>query len=149
MRVRLTLALLIALPLTLLFTPTEALASLQRGGRGPDTPLSAKMGEINGQVKQLEELLGDEPEWDEALASTCQLQQLAIEAKSLDPASIADIEDEKKLRKARGEYRAQVQALVDALFELELALIEQSEKKALKAYRGLDKVKSTGHGKFK
>jgi hypothetical protein len=147
-RVQVTFGLGLALALAFLFLPADALAG-RRQDRGEDTPLGAKMGEINGQVKQLEGLLGDEPKWEEALAGTCALQQLALEAKAFDPASIADIEDEKELRKARVEFRAQMQALVDALFELELAILEESEKKADKAYRGLDKVKSTGHGKFK
>lgn len=147
-RAPLTLGLALVLPLALLFTPGDAAAHLQGGGRGPDTPLSAKMGEINGLVKQLEGMLGEVPKWDEALESTCQLERLALEAKSLDPAMLADMDDEKKKLKARGEYRAEMQALVSALFELELAVLEQSDKKAQKAYRNLDKVKSTGHGKF-
>ena len=111
--------------------------------------LGELMGDFQRTTKKLPGMLEDEPRWDEALAEVCRLQKVAIDAKSEVPSLISGMEDEKKRKKARLQYRAKMQDFVRALLEIETALLKENVKAAKKGLRELDKLKSDGHGKFK
>jgi len=138
------------LPLTLLALLLALAAPLFSQGKGDGSKLSELMGDIQKTTKHLAGVLEeDEPDWDAALAEVCRLQKVAIDAKNEVPGLVSAIEEEKKQAKARLEYRAKMQDFVRGLLEVETALLEQKAKAAKKALRGLDKLKSDGHGKFK
>ena len=76
-------------------------------------------------------------------------QKAVIDAKSELPKMVSELTDEKAKRKAEIAYRTQMQELLRAFLDVETALINDDAKKAEKALRAADNLKSTGHGQFR
>ena len=149
-------ALLLLAPLLLPLAAPSTLEPSQQGGgggggggRGANTPLSGHMGELERVLKAVNAAI----EADEGLAvqvpEVCKVQKTWVDAKTLTPKMLEEMEPGKKRDKALLEFRVQMQDVLRSLLDLELALVQEDGKKTKKALREIAKLESGGHGKFR
>lgn len=133
------------LTLALTFAAAAPLgAPPQDGGK-----LNAAMEEIGAAVKSMQGTFKTPEEIDKALPEVWKAQRAVLDAKSELPKLVADNADEKAKRKAELAYRTQMQDLMRAFLDVEAAILAGDAKKADKALRQADNLKSAGHGQFR
>ena len=111
--------------------------------------LGGAMEEIGGAVKALQEALKKDDGLAAALPDVWKAQRAVIDAKSELPKAVSDMTDEKAKHKAEIAYHTQMQDLLRAFLDVETAVINGDAKKAEKALRQADNLKSAGHGQFR
>ena len=84
-----------------------------------------------------------------ALPDVAKLQKLVLDAKGELPSSITALTDAKAHKKALLVYKTQMMELERATLDLEAAMLVDDAKKADKALREVDKIKSAGHSEFR
>ncbi len=116
----------------------------QDGGK-----LQAAMEEIGGAVKSIQTALKTPDTVEKALPEVWKAQRATLDAKAELPKLVADLADEKAKRKAELAYRTQMQDLMRAFLDVEAAILAGDAKKADKALRQADNLKSAGHSQFR
>ncbi|MBL8803791.1 MAG: hypothetical protein JNN27_17445 [Planctomycetes bacterium] len=121
------------------------------GSVAPQSPskLGTSMEEIGAAVKSIQATLKTPAEISKALPEVWKAQRAVLDAKSELPKLVTDLTDEKAKAKAGLEYRTQMQDLMRAFLDVESAVLAGDAKKAEKALRAADNLKSGGHGKFR
>ena len=114
-----------------------------------EAKLGTAMEDIGAAVKSLQDALKKDGSLAAALPDVWKAQKAVIDAKSELPKMVSELTDEKAKRKAEIAYRTQMQELLRAFLDVETALINDDAKKAEKALRAADNLKSTGHGQFR
>lgn len=137
--------------LTVALVPTvTVLASsspaVVQGGGGK---LGTAMEELGGAVKALSERIKKGEALEEGLPDVWKAQRAVIDAKSELPETVTALTDEKAKKKAALAYREQMQELMRSLLDVEMGLAAGDAKKAEKALRAADNLKSSGHGQFR
>lgn len=136
---------LAALSLAITLAAAAPLRSLpQEGGK-----LHTAMEEIGAAVKSMQSAIKTPDTLDQALAEVWKAQRATLDAKSELPKLVAENADEKAKRKAELAYRTQMQELMRAFLDVEAAILAGDAKKADKALRQADNLKSAGHGQFR
>ena len=136
--------------LALVLAASFPIALAQGPGGGGGSPLGRYMHDLEETLGKIGELLEAEGGLEEALSETLRIQKVVIDCKAEAPRMFSRFEDdEKKLKKAKVEYCEMMQELVRALLDMELAIVEESPKKAEKALKTAMKLESKGHGKFR
>lgn len=148
-RTSLVLALLVPAAVVPFFVSTPAAAATQEEEREGNPALHAFMEDLGGSLRKLGRGLKDEGAMETGLAEVLRLQRATLDAKEQLPTVVSSIEDEKKRLASTIEYRAQMHALANGLFTLELAYLEGDAGKVEKQLKELDKVKKAGHNQFK
>lgn len=123
----------------------------QEGRQRQPSALKGHMEALQGGVEKLATALDAddaEAKVQELLAEVCALQKVSLDAKSESPRSLGRLEG-KDAEKALLSYRTQMHGLTNALFAVELALLEKDVKKAKKALGDLEQIEAKGHGEFK
>lgn len=116
----------------------------QDGGK-----LQSSMEEIGAAVKSIQGTLKTPAEIEKALPEVWKAQRAVLDAKSELPKLVAENADEKAKHKAALAYRTQMQDLMRAFLDVEAAILAGDAKKADKALRQADNLKSAGHGQFR
>ncbi len=111
--------------------------------------LQAAMEQIDGAVKGIQGALKTPDALDKALPEVWKAQRATLDAKAELPKAVVDMTDEKARRKAEFAYRTQMQDLMRALLDVEAAVLAGDAKKADKALRQADNLKSAGHSQFR
>lgn len=125
--------------------PAAPPASVQGGG----SKLGTAMEELGGAVKALSERIKKGETLEEGLPDVWKAQRALLDAKSELPETITALTDEKARKKAAFTYREQMQELMRALLDVELGIAAGDAKKADKALRAADNLKSAGHNQFR
>jgi soluble cytochrome b562 len=128
------------------------LFALTTSGRAPaqgEGKLNAAMEELGAAVKTLQAAVKAPDALEKALPEIWKAQRAALDAKSELPKQVSEMTDEKAKLKAQLAYRTQMQDLMRALLDVEAAMIAGDAKKADKALRQADNLKSAGHGQFR
>lgn len=111
--------------------------------------LETFMQEINATVKSLHQVVESKSGLDAALPDVAKLEKTVIDAKSELPAMVAEMQDAKAKQKATIAYKLKLQDLLRACLDLETAMLNDDAKKADKALREIDGLKSAGHSQFR
>jgi hypothetical protein len=119
------------------------------GGGGPASKLGGVMHDIDATVKSLTKAVDAKGSMEAALPDVEKLQKLVLDAKAETPPSLAEITEAKAHKKAWLAYKSQMLDLERACLDLEAAMQLDDAKKADKALRELDKLKSAGHSEFR
>ncbi|MCA8942298.1 MAG: hypothetical protein KDB80_07025 [Planctomycetes bacterium] len=112
-----------------------------------DTPLGQHMKAINKGLRALRAQVKDPARAEEYHASVLELQSEALAAKALDPMKLGELPAEEQ-GAFRVAYRKRMQAMIDKMFELEIALLEGRAEDAQGAIKELNKMKSPAHKEF-
>lgn len=118
-----------------------------QGGGG--TKLGTAMEALGGSLKALSERVKKGEALEEGLTDVWNAQRAVIDAKAELPETISALTDEKAKKKAALAYREQMQELMRALLDVEMGLAAGDAKKADKALRAADNLKSAGHSQFR
>lgn len=129
---------------TVFASSSPAPALVQGGGK-----LGTAMEELGGAVKALSERIKKGEALEEGLPDVWKVQRAVIDAKSELPETITALTDEKAKKKAALAYREQMQELMRSLLDVEMGLASGDAKKADKALRAADNLKSAGHSQFR
>ncbi len=116
----------------------------QEGGK-----LHSAMEELGGAVKAIQTALKTPETIEKALPEVWKAQRATLDAKAELPKNVVELADEKAKRKAELAYRTQMQELMRALLDVEAAVLAGDAKKAEKAVRQADTLKSAGHSQFR
>lgn len=141
--------------LTLVLVPTvTALASSSPAPapvvvQGGGSKLGTAMEALGGSLKALSERVKKGEALEEGLNDVWNAQRAVIDAKSELPEMVTALTDEKAKKKAVLAYREQMQELMRSLLDVEMGLAAGDAKKADKALRAADNLKSSGHSQFR
>ena len=142
-------ALLVIVPAALLALAAFVPTAPQGGGKGPPSKLGGVMEDMDATVKSLTKAVAAKASMEAALPDVAKLQKLVLDAKAEVPESITALTDAKAHKKALLGYKTQMLELERATLDLEAAMLVDDAKKADKALREVDKIKSAGHSEFR
>lgn len=111
--------------------------------------LNSSMEELGAAVKSLQEKVKSAEDLETALPDVWKAERAVIDARGELPKQVAEMTDEKARKKAELAYRNQMIELARALLDVEAALAAGDAKKADKALRQADNLKSAGHSQFR
>jgi len=117
--------------------------------RAENEKLAGAMDTIGSSVKAIAAGLKTPDELDKVLPEAWKAQHACLDAKSELPETVTGVEDEKAKHKAELAYRTQMQDLLRAFLDVESAVLAGDAKKAEKALRQTETLKSAGHSQFK
>ncbi len=97
-----------------------------------ESPLAKHMGNINRSMRKIGKGVKEGANLSALVADVCALQMVVLQAKNEAPPRMGEVTDE-QYHEHRVHFRKELHGLLGALFELEVALLEEDQTKAAAA----------------
>ena len=117
------------------------------GAKTTDTELAKQMEIIDEGLKKLRRSLRKPDTNKESLETISQVQAAAVASKALTPAKAAKLPDAER-QKFVAAYRKDMAAMIVQLLNMEIAVLEGNNDKAMEIHKKMKDIEDEGHKKY-